>query len=262
MSKTRVARFETSTSMALPPGFSGVAQARSYFPQDDAPLRLHLLEIGQDDRLAFEPHPIDRLAHVWQGEVVAGGQRLEAGSTFIVEHNASLELSGLARQSRIAIFSASAPLPNQRSGGHVHLLPRDRVPRVGANDSGTAGGLHANGKCPGCELWLNENTLPAYPEMPPPEEAQKGVHMHPEDEIIFVTGGNIRLGNRLYEAGAALAVTRDTFYGFHPGPTGLSFVTFRPSATNQIRFAAGGDYVHSGFWDAIDKIGYLEPISG
>ena len=116
----------------------------------------------------------------------------------------------------------------------------DRVPRVGANDSGTAGGLHANGKCPGCELWLNENSLPPSPP-PPPEEANKGVHMHPEDEIIFVTKGDIRLGNRVYEAGAALAVARDTFYGFHPGPSGLGFVTFRPSATNQIRFAAGGD---------------------
>lgn len=261
MSKTRVASYETSTALSLPPGFSGHAQARSYFPQDDAPLRLHLLEIEQDATLAFEPSAVDRLAHVWQGEVEAGTRRLEAGSTLIVEHGASLDVCALTPQARIAVFSASAPLPNQRSGGHVHLLPRDRVPRVGANDSGTAGGLHANGKCPGCELWLNENTLPPSPP-PPPEEANKGVHMHPEDEIIFVTGGDIRLGNRVYEAGAALAVARDTFYGFHPGPSGLSFVTFRPSATNQIRFAAGGDYVHSGFWDAIDQIDYLEPISG
>jgi len=260
MVKTQVGSYETSTAVPLPAGFSGEAQARSYFPRKDALLRLHIFEIEQDKPLVFEPHAIDRLAHVWQGEVEAGGQRLEAGSTIIVEHGASLDVLALNPLARIAVFSASSPLPNQRSGGHVHLLPRNRVPRVGANGSGTAGGLHANGKCPGCELWLNENTMPPSPP-PPPEEANRGVHMHPEDEIIFVTGGDIRLGNRIYEAGAALSVARDTFYGFHPGPSGLSFVTFRPSATNQIRFASGGDYVHSGFWDAIDRIPYLEPIS-
>jgi hypothetical protein len=259
MARTTVATFETSAPVPLPPGLSGAGEARGYFGRDEAPLQLHVLSIERGACLRLEPSEIDRLAHVWQGEVEAGGHRLEAGSTLVVEHGASLEVAGRAKQTRIALFAPTSPRPSQGAGGHVHFLPRDRVPRVGENDSIAIGGLHANGKCGTCDLWLNENTLPAYPEAPPPEEANKGVHMHPEDEILFVTKGNIRLGNKIYEAGAALAVTRDTFYGFHPGPDGLSFVTFRPSSTNQIRFAAGGEYVHSAFWDSIGAIPYLNP---
>lgn len=259
MSRARIASYDTSAPAPPPPGTSGASEARALFPREDAPIRLNVLTIARGKTLRLEPTPVDRLAYVWRGEIAAGGQRLEAGSSLIVEHGASLSIDAASDSARLALFEAAEPRPNQRGGGNVHLLPRDRVPKVGANDSGTQGGLHANGKCPGNELWMNENSLPPWPEPPPPEEANRGVHMHPEDEIIFVTGGNIRLGGRLYEAGAALAVTRDTFYGFHPGPAGLSFVTFRPSATNLIRFAAGGDYVHSGFFDAIGEIGYLQP---
>lgn len=261
MARTSVATFEASAPCPLPPGITGAAEARGYFSRDDAPLQLHVLAVAAGGVLRLESSAIDRLVHVWRGGIEAGGHGLDAGSSLVVEHGASLEVTGRAGHSLIALFAARSPLPNQRGGGHVHLLPRERVPRVGENESIAVGGLHANGKCGTCELWLNENTLPPFPEAPPPEEADKGVHMHPEDEIIFVTQGNIRLGNRIYQAGAALAVRRDTFYGFHPGPDGLSFVTFRPSATNQIRFAAGGDYVHSPFWDAIGPIDYVKPVA-
>ena len=174
--------------------------------------------LARGSTLRLGPSDIDRLAYVWRGEIDAGGHKLDAGSSLIVEHGASLVLEGLAGDSHVALFASREPRPGQRGGGHVHLLPRDRVPRVGANDSGTQGGLHANGKCGGCELWMNENSLPPSPEAPPPEHADKGVHMHPEDEIIFVTGGNIRLGQRLYEAGAALAVIARHVLRLSPRP--------------------------------------------
>ncbi len=259
MARTTVATFETSAPGPLPRGLSGGAEARSYFAKDDAPLQLHVLSIARGASLRMEPGEIDRLAHVWRGEVEAGGQTLDAGSSFVVEHGASLDIAGLADDTRIALFAPASPRPNQQNGGQVHLL-RASWSRAWVRTTALPSAASTPTARRPCDLWLNENTLPAYPEAPPPEEANKGVHMHPEDEIIFVTQGNIRLGNKIYEAGAALAVTRDTFYGFHPGPDGLSFVTFRPSSTNQIRFAAGGDYVHSRFWDSIGAIAYLNPV--
>jgi hypothetical protein len=56
------------------------------------------------------------------------------------------------------------------------------------------------------------------------------VHSHTEDEIIFVREGELRVGNRGYGPGTALAVAANTKYGFQVGPAGLSFVNFRASA--------------------------------
>ncbi|RYD97333.1 MAG: hypothetical protein EOP61_16800 [Sphingomonadales bacterium] len=48
--------------------------------------------------------------------------------------------------------------------------------------------------------------------------------------MIFVTAGEIRLGNAVHGPGAALFVAADTNYGFSTGPAGLSFINFRPSS--------------------------------
>jgi hypothetical protein len=180
----------------------------------------------------------------------------------IVEHGARLPVAAPNGTVRLAVFSVAATPIATREGGHAHLLPVAKVPRVGGNPgSGTVGGLHANGKCPTCALWLNENSLAGQAEAPLPEVAGRGIHAHPENEVIFVTEGRMRLGTRLFDRGTALAITADTLYGFSPGPEGVSFITFRPSGTTDIRFAAGGDYAPSTFFDAAGPIPYLESIA-
>jgi len=262
MSKITVETFAGSAACDAPEGFSGQVAARSYFNEETDPIRLQVFSVKHADRLRIEASAIDRLAYVWKGEAEAGGRELTSGSSLIVEHGATLEIIGRAEVTMIVMFAASQPPANQRQGGHLHFLPFDNVPRVtSATFSGVLGGLHANGKCSTCDLWLNENSLPGQSERPPEEEEQKGVHAHPENEIIFVTEGQIRLGSKLHDSGTALAIDADTFYGFSPGPDGMSFITFRPSRTTQIRFASGGDYIHSTFWDHVDELEYLEPVS-
>lgn len=80
--------------------------------------------------------------------------------------------------------------------------------------------LHADARCPTCELWLHENDFFAANE-------ETALHSHSEDEVIFVRGGSIRLGKRLCGPGTALAIAANTKYGFRSGPDGLSFVNFR-----------------------------------
>jgi hypothetical protein len=58
-------------------------------------------------------------------------------------------------------------------------------------------------------------------------DKETAVHSHSEDEVIFVHTGSIRLGNKIYGPGTALAIAADTKYGFFSGPDGLGFVNFR-----------------------------------
>jgi hypothetical protein len=261
MAKISIATFDEAAVTPPPAGIAGNFDTRSYYAGEADPIHLHVHRIARGEVMRLESHAIDRLAYVWQGEIEAGGRTLAQGSSLIVEHGAALALTGRDAETLLVIFAAGRVPANQRGGGHVHLLPRELVPRVDASAaSSTVGGLHSDGNCPTCELWLNENTLPGGDAITP-EQAQRGIHAHPHDEIIFVTGGQIRLGNRLYDKGTALAIAADTLYGFAPGPDGLTFITFRNSKSNAIRFASGGDYVESDFWKPIgESLKYLEPL--
>ena len=261
MAKIAIQSFDQAEPAPAPAEIAGEAETRRYFAGEGDPIHLHVHRLGAGEAMRLEPGAIDRLGYVWRGAVEAGGRKLAEGSSFIVEHGAALSLRGEAAESRIVVFAAGKAPANQRAGGHVHLLPEEMVPRVGASAaSPTVGGLHSDGNCPSCELWLNENTLPGGDAITP-EQAEKGIHAHPHDEIIFVTGGKIRLGNKLYDAGTALAIAADTLYGFAPGPDGLTFITFRNSKSNAIRFASGGDYMESDFWKPIgESLKYLAPL--
>ena len=113
---------------------------------------------------------------------------------------------------------------------------------------GTSGGLHADARCPTCEVWLHENTMPGMPDEAARELGDRGVHSHSEDEIIFVTRGSMRLGNRLYGPGTALAIAADTMYSFTPGPDGLSFINFRAGFPRAFRMKNGQTFDEAGYW--------------
>ena len=81
--------------------------------------------------------------------------------------------------------------------------------------------------CATCDLWLHGNHFQ--------EGAEVALHSHSEDEIILVLGGEILLGSRPYGADTAVAVAKDTVYGFKAGKGGMKMVNFRvgvPTATS------------------------------
>ena len=260
MARISVMTLEKARPGAAPEGCSGSAEALAYYDGAADPLHLFVHEIAQDQVLRIAPGKVDRLAYVWQGAVEAGGVRLDAGSSLIVEHGRALDISGEADRSRVLLFAAAHPPAEPRAGGRVHLLPVERVSRSGtlAEGSGVAGGMHFASDCPTCEIWLHENHFPGCEAMTPEEQA-KGVHSHSEDEIIFVTGGQIRLGTKLCGPGTALAIAADTLYSFTPGPEGLSFVNFRAGTPGDIRFANGMAISETGYWkERVARPDYVE----
>lgn len=237
MAKVRVVPPERTAPCALPAGFSGEAQCSAYLAGSNDPLHLHCHTLTASGKLQIGPRGIDCLAHVWTGTVNAGGQKLAAGSSLVVEHGATLALVAAEEGAKVLVFTTAAAPEHQRAGGHVHLLPVERVPRIAEMIPGVSGGLHFDAACPTCELWLHENMF--APEFVTPETQSRSPHCHTEDEIIFVIRGGARLGNRMIGPGTALAVHALTMYTFDPGPEGLGFINFRPVRPNENRRADG-----------------------
>ncbi|MFT3966151.1 MAG: hypothetical protein QM690_09740 [Sphingobium sp.] len=266
MPRISIATAGRARPVPAPDGMEGGEGTLAYFDGPHDPVHLHLHRLARDAGLRMTPHGVDRLAYVWQGAVEAGGRLLDEGSTLIVGRGGTLDMT--ARDDSILLLFApgkeARPERPHGGGGPVRLLlPRALVPRVpDRTGSGTTGALHADGRSAPSPLWFNENSLAGRAEAPTDAEALRGTHAHPEDEIIFITGGQVRLGRRLYGPGTALAIAAHTLYGFSPGPEGVSFVTFRPAPADSIRFATGGGYAESTYFRGVGPIAYLEPVAG
>lgn len=224
------------------------AGSGAYLSGEKHPIHLHRVQLAAGGKFKIQRQQADCVLYIWQGAVSAGGAQLTAGSSAIVEAGAELELTGTT-DAVVLSFAAGQPAAHGRGGGHVHLLPADRVPRAEelAGSHGVGGGIHSDGQCPTCEVWLHENHFaPAQPM--PPEQAAKGIHSHSEDEVIFITEGAIRLGQKLFPAGTAVAIAADTLYAIAPGPEGMSFINFRAGTPSDIRFASGMAMSETDYW--------------
>lgn len=253
---------QSKARLVSAPERCAAAPAAFAYYDSDRPLHLHLHEIAPGQVLPVERSDADRLAYVWSGAVDAGGHRLAQGSSLIVEHGGSLAIACGDEPSRVLVFSAPRQPDRASAGGNIHILPVDRVARsaVPGDGSGVAGGMHFASDCPTCEIWLHENHFPGM-AAPTPEDQARGVHSHSEDEIIFVTAGEIRLGNGLYGPGTALAIAADTLYSFTAGPDGLSFINFRAAMPGDIRFASGASISETAYSkERVARPEYLEPV--
>ncbi|HUD27521.1 MAG TPA: hypothetical protein VMQ93_01530 [Novosphingobium sp.] len=261
MARVIVTEPHKAPQVAMPAGLSGQGKVQALVEPGRFPLVLHRVDLEAGQRFEVGPVDVDTVLHVWTGGLGSGGCSLPAGSSIIVERGA--EASVQAGFEGAVAFVFTAMEPGRGDGGHVHLLPRARVPaceRMSAQ-SETGGAIHADSGCPTCEVWLHENHFPGA-DTPSPEDAARGIHSHSEDEIIVVLGGAMRLGGRLVGPGTALAIAADTLYSFTAGPDGLSFVNFRARRPGDIRFANGPSMNEPELWRAIlPRPEYLEPLA-
>lgn len=260
MAKVLVVEPERAVEDDLPSGMRGQGRVFACVTSERFPLELHRIELTPGQRLEVGPRESDTAFYVWTGGIGAGLCSLPAGSSAIVERGASLEVIASMDGAEVLVFAGSTA--GRGEGGHVHLLPRARVPAVEdmGGRNGTGGAIHADSDCPTCEVWLHENHFKGAAP-PTPEEVARGVHSHSEDEIIVVLAGSMRLGNKLVGPGTALAIAADTLYSFTPGPDGLSFVNFRSHRPGDIRFASGPSMSETGLWrELLPRPEYLEPM--
>lgn len=239
MPKVRLATYES----ARPIG-TGPIESRAYFDGPKDALHLTVHRLGHSATLSMERLPTDAMAYVWKGAAGVAGTRLAERSSMIVGQGASIAIAALDGPATILLFSLREPAGPDGDRA-VHLLPNERVPRnPDLGGQGTTGGaLHADASEAACHLWMHENDFYAGGQ-------EVAVHSHSEDEIIFVRDGAIRLGNRLYGPGAALAIAAGTKYGFHVGPDGLSFVNFRAASPTYATADGSHSMDEGAFWRA------------
>jgi hypothetical protein len=256
MPKVSLGSTQSAPLVASPEGSSGPVQSRAVFAGDRDPIHLHLHRLEAGATMPFAGLPTDCLLYVWEGTIEAGGVTLGPRSSAIIEHGASLTAHASGDGATLLAFRMKDANQSARAGGHVHLMPGERAPRIGEINGKRLGmALHADAQCPTCSLWLHENDFFDAGE-------ETALHSHSEDEVIFVRAGSIRLGNRLYGPGTALAIAANTKYGFFTGPDGLSFANFR--GTSPTYRTADGAMVldEAELWHThVGKPDYLEPVS-
>jgi hypothetical protein len=224
MAKVSIATLDKSILVPSPVG-EGEIESRALLSRQVDPIHLTMHRLGPDAGITLTGDPADLALFVWQGSATAGGAALGVKSSAVVEYGAALQITAGEHGAVILAFNQAERSADAPAGGHVHILPSERVPRTHAlgGNEGIGGALHADAGCPTCSVWLHENSYAMA-------DKETTVHSHSEDEVIFVHTGSVRLGNRVYGPGTALAIAADTKYGFFSGPDGLGFVNFRGSS--------------------------------
>ena len=222
MPKVAIATVDNSAVISAPEGAKGEVETRALFDRDCDPIHMFVHRLGPNAILPMSGHRSDQLVYVMEGEVEIDGVKLPRGSSAIVEFKAAASAKAAEKGAALAVFNVKERRPGDRPGGHVRLLPVDRVARNGDGANGMKVGmaLHTDSDCPSYSLWFHENAFPAG-------AAETALHSHSEDEIIFITAGAMKLGNRLCGPGTALAIAANTKYAFNSGPEGLAFTNFR-----------------------------------
>ena len=67
------------------------------------------------------------------------------------------------------------------------------------------------------------------------------LHAHDQDEIIYVIGGSMLLGNRTLAPGSSVYIAKDTLYGFAAGEDGLRILVFR--SDGRVKYCSREDYM-------------------
>jgi hypothetical protein len=224
MAKVSIATLDKAVRVPSPEGH-GEISSRAMLGGAAQPIHVTLHELAANAGLTLVSGAADLALFVWKGSIEAAGLQLAEKSSAVIERGGSLGLTAGDQGASAVVFQLGEQACDTAAGGHVHILPSDRVPRTESlgGTPGIGGALHADAQCPTCSVWLHENSYAMA-------DKETAVHSHSEDEVIFVHTGSVRLGNRIYGPGTALAIAANTKYGFHSGPDGLGFVNFRATS--------------------------------
>ena len=219
MAKVAIRTLDQIVPEPSPEGARGRVESSAFFDGERQSIHLHLHRLAPGAELPLAGMDSDLCIYVWEGSVTAGDAELDLRSSAVVQRGAVMPVTAGADGAALLVFSARDAAG--ASGGKVLLLPNSQVPRTFAMGAeGVGGALHADAHEPTPNVWRHENDYAMA-------DKETALHSHSEDEVIFVREGSVRIGNRLFKRGTALAIAADTLYEFWSGPDGLSFVNFR-----------------------------------
>ncbi len=216
----------------LPQGISGEGEiaSRAMLDTPDRPLMVWQHDMAPGAALRLDRPASGHALYVRSGSVEAEGETLGEGGTVIAEHLCATALRAGAEGAVLLDFHAPDGCSEKpaKAGGHVHVIGKLGILRTGngketdpADEASYSGILWADAGCPTCDLWLHKSALRGH-------VSQTGsLHSHSADEIIFITRGEMLMGQRRLKPGTAVAIDGDTRYRLGTGEDGLTFLNFR-----------------------------------
>src|SRR5688500_10804438 len=128
MSKVSISEVARAPVVDAAQDFVGSNETRAFFKADRDPIQVYQNRLEPDATMRIGPSDEDSITYVWQGGVEVAGQSMPSGSSFIVERGASADVSAGGAPSVLLTFFGNTA-SRRHSGGRIHLLPLDRVPR-------------------------------------------------------------------------------------------------------------------------------------
>jgi quercetin dioxygenase-like cupin family protein len=207
----------------------GTVESRAVLGGEERPIWLWSHKLAPGARMIWDRPPTGHLLYVWDGDLTVDGQPLAAGGTLVVEHKARARVeAGPAGATLLHFQTAREAPPADRPGGNVHVVSgKGRIDWASRSRF-----VFADANCETCSLWLHLTNFPT--------QYHSSSHFHTADEIIVVLRGEMRLGARALTPGGAVAIDKDTQYGFDTGPEGVGFINFRPTTSYYVQVGEGG----------------------
>ncbi len=226
MGKVVIRNVEDARAGAMPSlaGFnaSGHVTVHDVVTDADQSIHLHIHDLAPGARIDVKQPDTGHVLYLWEGSMTGNDVKLAAGGTVIVEQGGVATIVATGSGAKVAHFHrnpAFAPV-DTKSGGHAHVIPPEGIFNCPVSASDAAYVIWADSHCPTCDLWLHQTHMP-HPT------TQGGHHFHSEDEMVFLVGGSMKLGNRTLQPGTALAISANTIYGFGVPEGGTRFINFR-----------------------------------
>ncbi len=201
---------------------AGEVAVHDMVTEPDESIHLRVYDLAPGARIGIRRPPTGHALYLWEGSATTNGEALAVGSAVIVEHGGEATIVATSPGAKIAHFQRNPAFPETltKAGGHVHVVPPEGIVKCPVSQSDAEYVIWADSSCPTCDLWLHQTHMPR-------PTTQGGHHFHTEDEVVFLVGGGMRLGNRTLQPGTALAIAANTIYGFGVPEGGTRFINFR-----------------------------------
>ena len=210
---------------------TGVTTSRSLQPPG-ASLWVCVCELRDAGEIHWDGDRAEEALYVVSGALDVDGRQCPTDGAVIVESGVRTVARALGPTQVVHFGPRELDAPAggaygpPETGGHgVHVVgPGGRF--CSGSREGTFARWYADSTCPTCRLCLIQVER-ASARLGP-------VHHHTEDEIIFVLGGAIGLGDRWLEPGSALFVSREARYRIRTGDRGYRFLNYRRDLSLQV----------------------------
>jgi hypothetical protein len=189
-------------------------------------------ELQTDGEILWRGDRAEEAVYVQSGSIEIDGRECPIGGAVILESRVHARMRAL-RPTELVHFgprdldvpSGGEYGPPSPEGHGVHVVgPGGRFCSGGREASFAR--WYADSTCATCRLCLIQVERTS-PRLGPG-------HHHSEDEIIFVIGGAVGLGDRWLEAGSALFISRDARYRIRTGEAGYRFLNYRRDLSYQV----------------------------